>query len=172
MVLERPVGNLMLWFTSRLLRPTEMSTRRHGNLLIMKGSLSFITWLATIVIALWLFNPPKTKMPDIGRAMTGPPAHLTEMDHERIRHESKVFGYLIALPLLAVVFWRGYSSLMIGVGIFERFAEVPFGKINDWFNQLHWFKKIVSFPLLLAAMIVVIGMPFVVLAVIGEWMDL
>jgi hypothetical protein len=172
-VLERQAGGVMQWFVSRLLLPSELPPRQHGDLLIVRGLISFGAWLAIVLIGIWLFLPPKpAPMPDIGPAMKGPPVKLSEEDRRMIRSESKGFGALVAIPAVAIVFWGGYSSLMIGAGLFERFSGVPFATMNDWFNRLDWYKKIVAFPVLLVAMVVVIGMPFVILGIAGSLMGL
>ena len=169
MTLERASGNVMQWFLTRLLLPSEQPPRQHGATLVKWGLISFGAWLATTLIGAWLLLPPEpSRTPDIGHASKGPPVKITEADEQRIRSEGKWIVKLVMLPFFALIFWGCHSSLMIGAGIFERLSGCPFSAINDWFDRLVWYKKIVAFPALLAAMFVVIGMPFIVLGIVGE----
>lgn len=173
MAFEHAIGGVMQWFMSKLLLPYEQTPRRHGVLLVKLGLVSFGAWLATIFLALWLFLPPEPPpMPDIGPASKGPPVKIAEADRRPVPLEVKLMMYLAAAAAVAIVFWGGYSSLMIAAGVFEQFSGYPFGAINEWFNRLAWYEKIAVFPVLLAAAFLVIGMPFIVFGVVGWFMGL
>jgi len=168
---------LMKLLMNHLLEPYEESPREHGVRFIKWGLVSLGAWLTTVMLIVLILSlilpPPSPPMRDIGPAMSGPPVNLNEAkERGGLGVEKRLIVTVVSILVVAFVFWGGYSVLMVTAGLFERFSDIPFHSLNDWFYDLVWFKKIVIFPFLLAAMILVIWSPFLVLGAAAAIFDL
>lgn len=174
MVLEGQAGAVMRHFIVGLYDLEGMPPCQHGKRLIARGLVYLAAWLLLMLcIALFIgFLARPEPMPDIGPAIKGPTVKLIEGKRGGLDLGLRILVVVFTLVIVGLVFWGGFSSLMIASGIFERMTDVPVGEINNWFSQLVWYAKVGVFPLLLAAVTLVIGMPLFVLVALGagvEW---
>jgi hypothetical protein len=156
--------NVLHWIVNRLLEPSDLPHRQRGAQLILFGSVSLTLWLMMVLlVAWWLLSPCKTVM------NKGPSsAELTTADRGVISELVFVIAVIVVpLVLAPFLFWGCGSSLAIAAGLFQFVLQIPFRDVNHWFDQLPWHGKIVTFPFLLSAMLVIVALPILLVPAIA-----